>query len=170
MADRLTALLLLSRQPETLDFPCTDLAHLLQCETDRCRPLLQGKAVRLELVVQEAVTARGRPELMAMAVGNLIRNACQYTEEGCIRVTLERQRILVRDSGPGVPESIRAQVFRRFVRADSGVAGTGLGLAIVQRVCEHLGWSVQLHPSEAGGACFELTLAAGAPHRDAART
>ena len=157
--DRVAALLLLSRQPEDLDFPDVELGPLLEREVERCRPLLQGKPVQLDLQVAHPTRATGRPELIAIALGNLVRNACQFTDQGSVRVTLERDRVLVSDSGPGVPEAIRSQIFERFVRADATVPGTGLGLAIVQRVCEHLGWSVAVGGSESGGSCFVITLA-----------
>ncbi|NML42945.1 HAMP domain-containing histidine kinase [Ramlibacter sp. G-1-2-2] len=158
-ADRVAALLLLSRAPEALDAPSVELLPLVQREMERCRPLLQGKPVQLQLQVEHEERVAGRPELIAIALGNLIRNACQFTEQGRVQVTLERGRILVSDSGPGVPEAIRSQVFERFVRADTSVPGTGLGLAIVQRVCAHLGWSITLSASDVGGCCFEIGLA-----------
>src|SRR5205085_16759 len=63
MTERGAALLLLSRRPEALEFPCVDLAPLLEREMDRCRPLLEGKPVQLLLDVEHPTQAAGRPEL-----------------------------------------------------------------------------------------------------------
>lgn len=157
-ADRVAALLMLSRAPETLDAPLVDLAPLLEHEIERCRPLLEGKPVELSLNIQSPACVSGRPELIAIAVGNLVRNACQFTEAGFVRITHDGNELVVEDSGPGVPASIRQQVFERYVRANNDVPGTGLGLAIVQRVCEHLGWSVSLGEAPAGGSRFVITF------------
>jgi signal transduction histidine kinase len=159
--DRVSALLLLSRAPEHLEFPPVDLPHLLAHEVERCRPLLAGKPVSLQLLIEDPkAQAYGPPELVATAVGNLIRNACQFTEAGYVRVLLQQRCIVVEDSGSGIPQEIRRQVFERYVRASGRPAGSGLGLAIVQRVCEHLRWTITVQASISGGARFAMAFPA----------
>lgn len=160
-ADRVGALLLMSRSPETLDAPRTELAPLLQREVDRCRPLLVGKPVALSLVKEENVWVFARAELVGMAIGNVLRNACQYTEAGEIVARLAAGSLVIEDTGPGLPASVKAQLFERFVRGDSGdEGGAGLGLAIVKRITEHLGWEIALEDRSSGGSRFVLTFAA----------
>ncbi|WP_246693594.1 ATP-binding protein, partial [Mesorhizobium sp. M8A.F.Ca.ET.142.01.1.1] len=56
---------------------------------------------------------------------NLLRNACQYTENGEVRITLHDTALIVADTGPGLPSSIDPRQFQRFV--PSGVhSGEGL--------------------------------------------
>jgi signal transduction histidine kinase len=155
-ADRVAALLLLSRAPEHLEFPRVDLPRLLAQELERCRPLLAGKPVTLELLVEHPAHAYGPPELVAIAFGNLVRNACQFTDAGYVRVIVQERCVVVEDTGSGIPPGIRQQVFERYVRASDRPAGSGLGLAIVQRVCDHLRWTVRLDASPSGGARFTL--------------
>jgi signal transduction histidine kinase len=79
------------------------------------------------------------------AVGNLVHNAIKYTPTGTqLSMELTREgdevRIVIADSGPGIPADKRAQAVRRFQRL--GVEGetpegVGLGLAIVE-ACAHL--------------------------------
>jgi signal transduction histidine kinase len=167
-ADRVGALLMLSRSPERLEFPIVELAGLLETEIDRCQPLLEGKPVRMQLRVEAPARAYGPPELMAIAIGNLIRNACQFTEAGRVCITLQEQSLLVEDTGVGIPQGTRDQIFERFVTS-SGLAsvsgsGSGLGLAIVRRVCEHLGWTVAVRTSDSEGTLFALSFPASPPH------
>ncbi|WP_415764730.1 ATP-binding protein [Pseudomonas sp. ZB1P45] len=61
---------------------------------------------------------RAIPELVTFAVSNLLRNACQHTEQGVISVCLNAAGIVVEDCGTGLPEAIRARLFDRFVRGD----------------------------------------------------
>ncbi len=155
-AERVGALLLLSRSPESIDAPMIDVVPILEHEIERCRPLLHGKPVEIGLTVsQPAIRVAARPELVAIALGNLIRNACQFTERGAVRVTVTLQEVIVEDTGSGIPEDVKDRIFERFVRiAPVGVSGTGLGLAIVRRVTDHLGWTINLSSSQFGGSQF----------------
>lgn len=156
---RVTALLLLSRSPASLDAPRIALQPLVEEELERCRPLLDGKPVTLLLHAEPDVSVFARPELASIAVGNLIRNACQATERGTITVRLTGDRAIIEDTGPGLPEAVRRGLFERLVRGpqDAGT-GSGLGLAIVKRVAEHLGWELHLEDVDGGGTRFVLAF------------
>lgn len=165
-AERVSALLMLSRSPESVDAPLVEMAPLLEHEIERCRPLLQGKPVELRWVMDAQPRVFGRPELIAIAVGNLLRNACQFTEHGHVLVRLGQAQVTVEDTGTGIPPEVKSKVFDRFVRAvPDSVPGSGLGLAIVRRVCEHLGWTVELQAPAGGGSRFVLGFP-GAPAAD----
>lgn len=157
-AERVSAMLLLSRAPEAVGAPRTALAPLVRQEMERHRPLLAGKDVVLSFESTCEVHVFGRPELAGIAIGNLIRNACQFTERGRVTVRLEPERIIVEDTGVGIPQALRERVFERFVRAHQDVptGGSGLGLAIVRRVAEYLGWTVSLEDPPGGGSRFVL--------------
>lgn len=156
-ADRVAALLMLSRSPEALDAPRLGLLVLVEREVERCRPLLVGKSVELILRDPEEAWVYARPELAGMAIGNLLRNACHYTEQGDVTVLLTGSSLVIEDTGPGLPSSVRAQMFDRFVRGErESQSGVGLGLAIVKRISEHLGWDVRLEDRPGGGSRFVL--------------
>lgn len=159
-AERVSALLLLSRSPEVLDAPRIALQPLIEREIERCRPLTSGKPVNLRFDSGNNVHVFARAELAAMAIGNLLRNACQYTECGEVVIHLTREAIVVEDTGPGLPESLRERVFERFVRGSADGTGSGMGLAIVKRVAEHLGWTLRLENRTGGGTRFILEFAA----------
>ncbi len=92
-------------------------------------------------------------------MGNLLRNALHYTEQGFIRLTLEPNGFVVEDSGVGIPEDKREAMFEPFVRgSEKRGEGLGLGLSLVQRICENQGWSVSLTPMEPHGCRFRVTL------------
>ena len=160
-ADRVGALLLLSRSPEALDTPRLALRPVVEREIERCRPLLVGKPVELVFEPHQDVIVFARSELAAMAIGNLLRNACNYTDHGAIVVGLTNSALVIEDTGSGIPEAMRTHVFERFVRGDDVQSGSGLGLAIVKRICEHLDWRVDLEDGEHGGSRFTLAFSAG---------
>ncbi len=157
-AQRVSALLLLSRVPESLDAPLTVLNTVIESEMERCRPLLQGKEVQCELEWAEQVVARVRPELAGIVIGNLLRNACRHTEQGSILVQLAVGRLVIEDTGTGIPKNVRERLFERFVHGDERPAheGAGLGLSIVKRVADYIGWDIRLEVPERGGTRFVL--------------
>ena len=158
---RVGALMLLSRPPHPVDMPRTELLAVVQQEIDRCRPLLDGKPVTLRLQSDGEQWVYARPELLAIAIGNLLRNACQFTEAGEVRVSVSAAHLVVEDTGVGIPQALRERLFERYVRGDHDrVAGSGLGLAIVRRVAEYLEWDIRCEDRPGGGSRFVLSFAA----------
>ncbi|MHB2249530.1 sensor histidine kinase [Pseudomonas fitomaticsae] len=97
--------------------------------------------------------------LLNAVMGNLLRNALHYTEQGFIRLTLHANGFVVEDSGVGIPEEKREAMFQPFVRGNEKRGeGLGLGLSLVQRICENQGWSVTLSTMEPNGCRFEVVL------------
>jgi two-component system, OmpR family, sensor kinase len=118
------------------------------------------------------LTASGTGRLTAdrqrltQAVMQLAQNAVQHTEPGD-RIALGSEirrgtvRLWVADSGPGVPESEREQIFDRFHRARDDRRrsdGAGLGLAIVRAIAEAHGGRVELDSRFGHGATFTLII------------
>jgi two-component system osmolarity sensor histidine kinase EnvZ len=92
-------------------------------------------------------------------VANLIENALRYAGDTPVELALEcsdtQARVIVRDSGPGIPDDQLEKVFRPFYRLEASrsqaTGGTGLGLAIVRQLAETNGWKVGLHNRPQGG-------------------
>ena len=117
------------------------LRELAQRVVDREIP--PGREVTLE--INDALLALAEPELLARALGNLLRNALRHGgDSGLISISAtaggERVRLAVRDCGPGVPEEALSRIFEPFYRVDDSRAretgGIGLGLAIVKTCVE----------------------------------
>ena len=125
-------------------------------------PVAVGQSKTIALGGSEAaVWVRGHPEALFRAVRNLIENAIRHTPAGgSIEVEVSTDgAVCVLDDGPGVPESERESIFRRFWRRDRTHAESrGLGLAIVARVAETHGGSIVVENRPTGGAAFTLHL------------
>jgi PAS domain S-box-containing protein len=105
----------------------------------------------------------GDPVRIAQVLGNLVTNAIKFTEHGSVELTLQghgdaEYRVLVDDTGPGMPED--EQLFSPFQQGDSAglTGGVGLGLAISRQLCERMGGTLESARSPAGGARFVATF------------
>ena len=100
----------------------------------------------------------------------LLDNAVKYGQRGTVDVEIVaeegRLRLTIADSGPGVPEGDRAQLFARFARGSSQNAedGSGLGLYVSRELCRAMGGDLVLEPAVRGrGAAFSVYLPAESP-------
>ena len=97
---------------------------------------------------------------------NLLDNAIKYTQEGQVKVLLERRdgelRFSVRDTGMGIAEQDIDRVFERFYRGEqarsASLRGTGLGLSIVKHLVELLGGRIRLESQLREGTTVSFTI------------
>ena len=169
----ISALLLLSRAPEKLDAPLTSINKIASAEVERLSYLLRHKSVTCQVIADKDYTAYVRPELLKMALGNLIKNAFQYTDKGQVTILIDADKIAVSDTGLGIPSEMVSVIYERFTRLEHSAAesslnrdpsqhliddpsslGMGLGLSIVQRIMTHLDWRLTHEANSAGGTTF----------------
>jgi signal transduction histidine kinase len=119
---------------------------------------LQKQGLRIE---EEASAGQVQfdPNLMKLALSNLLVNACRYADSlVLVRFSTQADRCLlsVEDDGRGIPEAEHLTVFKAFTRLDSSrnkeTGGHGLGLAIVTRIASLHGGTAWAEQSSLGGA------------------
>jgi signal transduction histidine kinase len=124
----------------------------------------EGKEVSAEVPEGLPVCLLDRDQI-DQALGELLENAIHFMPAGgSVRVTVEpvealggqRVRIVVQDTGPGVPEKDKERIFAPFVTTKPG--GSGLGLAIVRQFVENHGGTIRETGTEGEGARFEIEL------------
>ena len=153
------ALLLLSRAERSgpVDGETTDVAKVVADVIDTHQSDLGRKPIVLRAEVEAPVTVEAPSSVVAVALGNLVGNACKYTQEGEIVVRVQAGRVRVEDTGPGIKAEDAEHLFERGVRGEGQtVKGAGLGLAIVRRLCDLYGWRVGLAPRAGTGAVATL--------------
>ncbi|HKW11467.1 MAG TPA: HAMP domain-containing sensor histidine kinase [Gemmatimonadaceae bacterium] len=135
-------------------------------------PQASAKSLTLEYLPSERdLTLIADREKLRQVVLNLLSNAIRFTPAGG-RITLSasaagdsRVTVRVQDTGPGIPEARREQVFEPFVQLDRSLTqpqeGLGLGLAISRDLARGMNGELTLDNSATQGANFVLTLPRG---------
>jgi signal transduction histidine kinase len=114
-------------------------------EVERARDLVARKPVELRQVFESQFALHAPLRVFSVMVGNLLRNACTYTEQGTVTVTVGRDFVRVADSGPGMAPEELAQVFQPYFRGRAGGSGGhGIGLTIVKRLSDRFRWVLEL--------------------------
>jgi len=128
----------------------------------RWRPTAQR---RWQLGRLDPVTVSADRERLGLAVDALLENAVQHTGSGdVIRLAVRRvrgsARVIVEDSGTGIPQAELAHVFDRFRTGSGKPRGTGLGLALTRAIAHGHGGEVLAHSTLGAGSKFEVVLPA----------
>jgi two-component system, OmpR family, sensor histidine kinase BaeS len=142
-----------------------DLSELIKRVAQQFQSKAEVAEVRLEVNTATAIFVQGDADRLTQILNNLLDNAFKVTlAEGWIEVSLSQAEkeviLIVRDSGPGIPEDELQTVFERFVqgkRRDTRDKGSGLGLAIVKTLVTLHGGTIKAS-NHAQGAQFEVRL------------
>ena len=143
------------------DFLANDV---VAAEVARYRELLAGKPVQLVMVEHARFALHAPPRVFAVMIGNLIRNACLYTEQGSVTVEVEANDVRVADTGSGMSEEDLERAFQPFYRGSrTGRRGHGIGLAIVRRIADRYHWQVTLESALGKGTTATAHFPAAQP-------
>ena len=158
--DLTTALLMLSRDERGTGH--THLLRLAQELAEAARTQVDRKPVTVVVEGDPDATEDAPEAVLAVALGNLIGNACKYTAEGEVRIVVEPGQVRIEDTGPGLSEEDAARLFERGYRGSGagGTVGGGIGLSIVRRLCELYGWTVSIAPLPERGAVATIRFSA----------
>jgi two-component system OmpR family sensor kinase len=175
--DRLTRMvgdLLLLAQAESgrlpMDMRSVELDTIL-LEVFQQMRTLAGERIELHIGEIDQVQVTGDRDRLKQVLVNLVGNAIQYTPAGgsvilSLQQTNEQARLIVRDTGPGIPAQDLPHIFERFYRGErsrkrasgSQSSGFGLGLSIAYWIVRNHGGSIEVDSSQGQGTTFCIWL------------
>ncbi|MFN8495761.1 MAG: ATP-binding protein [Caldilineaceae bacterium] len=141
-----------------------DLSLLLMDVSDSMAPLAEAKGLTLTCTVPAELTVQGDTDDLIRLFVNLLDNAVKYTEQGAITVTARTDahciRVMVSDTGIGIPPEHLPHIFDRFYRVDSARTsqGAGLGLALALEIARAHGGDIQVDSTTGQGTTFTVNF------------
>ena len=138
------------------------------------KPRAEGKGLQFDLALETSLPRYlyGDAGKLRQVLINMLSNAVRYTEEGSVRmrarslpVADDPDRVMltleVEDSGQGIPQERRDEIFESFVQLDQASdvdRGTGLGLPISKSLVEMMGGDIEVESEAGQGSLFRVTV------------
>jgi len=153
MTNLVEAFLLLAREPDRdIETSMVCVNDLLAEEVDRASILLEDRSVTVKTDFFNRLLVRAPERVVSVVLNNLLRNACTYTDEGSVMVSIQGTEVTITDTGIGMSEQDQDLAFRAFSRGSQArPGGHGVGLNIVGKLSDRFGWPVTLRSAPGEG-------------------
>jgi two-component system, sensor histidine kinase len=159
---------------ENAKISATPLQHIVDRVVANLQPEADMKSLQLR-VVPTSLWAQVAPELLERVLSNLVSNAIKYTPNGGVllgaRPRGSHVDLVVVDSGIGIAPNDLGLIFGDFFqvgnRERNSKKGFGLGLGIVRRLCEGMGWRLEVRSTPGRGTGFGVQVPRAAPRPEA---
>lgn len=149
-------LLLLAREyEEVLTKEDVLVNDVVRDELNRCRVIYGTKDLEITMHETERLVIRASERAIAIVCGNLLRNACLYTEHGEVSVTVAEDYILISDSGQGMTSQGVDDAFNADYNP-ANAQGNGIGLSLVKRITDRFGWTIAVKSERSKGTQIKL--------------
>lgn len=157
MEELTASFLLLARETESgLPVERVSVNEVVAAELERARPLAEGRPVEIALHADCRLVVEAPEKVLAVMLGNLLRNAVAYTERGHVRVTIGPQLVEIEDTGVGLPPERVRDLRKPFLRGVHRHPGHGVGLTIVHRLSDRFGWPVTIDSEPGRGTRVQV--------------
>jgi signal transduction histidine kinase len=157
--DELTSLFLLLAREDEVGLPDSAVCinDVVSEELARAQQAAEGKPVVARFTEKYRLHLDAPERVLSVLVGNLLRNAFSYTDQGEVEVAIDADRVVIRDTGVGIAPDRLAELYRPFVRGESAHrGGHGVGLSIVRRLSGRFGWTVDIASEPGVGTRVEI--------------
>ena len=157
-------------QLENLEF---DLCHCVESAMDLVASQAARKGIDLEYLLDPGIPeiVNGDAARLRQVLLNVLGNAVKFTSQGSVLLSVSGSRLTerewelhfaVQDTGIGIPEDRRADIFEPFQQADNSstrrFGGTGLGLAISKHLTELMGGRISVESEVGRGSTFHVSV------------
>lgn len=158
MEELTAAFLLLARESdETMSRDLVCINKVIEDEIDRSELLKQKKDIEIEFNPAHSLYTHASEKVLSILVGNLIRNAILYTEQGQVRISIDQNKVFISDSGKGMEQQDVKEIFKPYYRGkEKTTHGHGVGLTIVKRLSDRFNWPITIESFPGQGTTVEI--------------
>jgi len=161
MEELIDAFLILARETDKeFEDEQTIIVNVIEREIKSAEIYLDDKPVTIEIDEQYPLQLYTARKVVGIVLGNLIRNAILYTNEGSVSVVIKEHSVVIQDTGIGMCEEQIKKIFQPYYRAEqSGKTtrkGYGVGLTIVKRLSTRFNWIVDVESERDVGTRIEV--------------
>ena len=147
-----------------MDYQTVRLSKVLDDFVQRMKAGNMGLDIQFQ-TSESANTIMADPARLFQVLDNLVNNSAKYAPGSVVAITLDweavQAHIIVRDTGPGVPEEHLKNIFNRFFRLPEHretASGTGLGLYICHQIVQAHGGKIWAESAVGEGVAFHICL------------
>lgn len=158
--ERLTsAFLLLARETkDSLEHEWCCVNEIVSSEMERLKLIHHDRPIEAREVSENPLFVLAPEKVVESVVGNLLRNAFTYTDEGMVSTAISGDSVTIEDTGPGMDAEEAQKAFEPYVRSSRQRGGFGVGLTIVKRLSDRFGWTVRIESAPGKGTRVRVTF------------
>lgn len=149
-----------------LSLEAVSVKHVFDDSLSMIQTLADDRNIQINSSDFSGLTVRADYTRLKQILINLLSNAVKYNREGgeifiSTKKIDDRLRIIIKDTGQGIAENRKSELFQPFNRLDAeghDIEGTGIGLTITHRIVEMMGGSVDFESKVGVGSSFWIEL------------
>ncbi|MEM7358919.1 MAG: HAMP domain-containing sensor histidine kinase [Pseudomonadota bacterium] len=163
MEELIDAFLILARETDKeFEDEHVVVSEMVEREVKAANIYTEGKDVEILVKEEHPLELFTARKVLSIVLGNLIRNAVLYTNEGTVQVSIKENAVEIADTGIGMCEEQIKRIFQPYYRADHNNKterkGYGVGLTIVKRLSNRFDWTVDVKSEVNVGTTFKLSF------------
>lgn len=161
MEDLIDAFLILARETDKeFENEVLNVRELIEKEIKIAEVYLEDKPIEILIEEEFPLSLETAEKVLSIVLGNIIRNAILYTNEGKVTIRINYNSVEVIDTGIGMSQEQIKKVFQPYYRAEgenkTKRKGYGVGLTIVKRLSNRFDWHVEVQSEVNAGTSFKV--------------
>jgi signal transduction histidine kinase len=166
MQELTEAFLLLARESDqalSKDHVCVN--DVIDEEIIRVQLLAEEKDLTIKFQAEHNLYVDASDKVLSVMLGNLLRNAILYTDEGSVDITVTSSSVIISDSGRGISPQQVNDIFKPYYRGNnSSTPGHGVGMTIVKRLSDRFNWPITISSTPGQGTRVEVQFPVSDSH------